>query len=105
MGVDLSQINNQLSHLSSEQPEQKANPVNYPRGTQFDRFGNQIFDRDKQEDEQDFEEVKELSPFGYDIFANAPQTFAPTMDIAIPTNYTVAPGARISIQIFCTEVN
>lgn len=105
MGVDLSQINNQLSHLNSEQPEQKANPVNYPRGTQFDRFGNQIFDRDKQEDEQDFEEVKELSPFGYDIFANAPQTFAPTMDIAIPTNYTVAPGDRISIQIFGKEVN
>lgn len=106
MGIDITQIKGQLSNLNTaEQPEQNSNTMNYPRGTQFDSQGNQIIERDQQKDDEDFEEVKELAPFGYDVFANAPQTFAPTMDIAIPSDYMVAPGDRISIQIFGKEVN
>lgn len=105
MGIDITQIKGQLSGLNTEQPEQPSNSINYPRGTQFDSQGNQIIERDQQEDKDDFEEVEELAPFGYDVFANAPQTFAPTMDIAIPNDYTMAPGDRISIQMFGKEVS
>ena len=105
MGIDLTQIKGQISSVTSEQPEQNTNSINYPRGTQFDSQGNQIIEREQPEDDEDFDEVKELAPFGYDVFANAPQTFAPTMDIAIPTDYMVAPGDRISVQIFGKEVN
>ena len=104
MGVDISALKGQMSgKSSSEQPETKT--MNYPRGTQFDSQGNPIQESYQKEKEEDFEEVKELEPFGYDVFANAPQTFAPTMDIAIPSDYMVAPGDRISIQVFGKEIN
>jgi len=107
MGVDINALNmlkgQTSSNIDSEQSE--TNTMNYPRGTQFDSLGNPIQEGYQKEDEEDFEEVKELEPFGYEIFANAPQTFAPTMDIAIPSDYMVAPGDRISIQVFGKEID
>ena len=44
-----------------------------------------------------------LKPFGYDVFANAPSTFTPDMDIAIPEGYTIGKGDVIAIQIFGKE--
>ena len=107
MGVDINALDALKGQVSNnnglEQLETSA--INYPRGTMFDSQGNPIQDNYQKEDEEDFEEVKELAPFGYDIFANSPQTFAPTMDIAIPSDYMVAPGDRISIQVFGKETN
>ena len=103
MGVDINALKNQAFNNSGlTQPQ--TNTEIYPRGTQFDELGNPIqLGYQKEEDKES--DVKELEPFGYGIFANAPQTFAPTMDIAIPSNYIVGPGDRISIQIFGKETN
>jgi len=101
MGVDLNMIKGQLSAKGSEEPSK--NTESYPRGTQFDALDNPVFDEFSQEEEDEFDLIQELKPFGYEVFANAPQTFAPTMDIAIPANYTVGPGDKISIQIFGKE--
>ncbi|QBG35160.1 SLBB domain-containing protein [Litorilituus sediminis] len=102
MGVDINALKRQIS--SSPQSGMIENSNVYPRGTQFDAQGNPIFSEEsQQEKEDDFDLVKELEPFGYDVFANAPQTFAPTMDIAIPANYIVGPGDKISIQVFGKE--
>jgi polysaccharide export outer membrane protein len=38
-----------------------------------------------------------------DIFANAPSTFTPTMDIAIPEHYILGVGDQLSIQIYGKE--
>lgn len=46
---------------------------------------------------------KALKPFGYDIFANAPSTFTPNLDVAVPESYIVGPGDQLSIQIFGKE--
>ena len=100
MGIDINAIKSQLPGNSSTE-SLETNTVNYPRGTQFDDLGNPI--PTEPEEEEEFEQVAELKPFGYDIFANSPQTFAPTMDIAIPSNYIVGPGDKISIQIFGKE--
>ncbi|MCW8833621.1 MAG: SLBB domain-containing protein [Colwellia sp.] len=103
MGVDINAIQAQLSKSGSASTMQE-NTANYPRGTQFDEQGNPIENK-TDEEEEDFEQVEELKPFGYDVFANAPQTFAPTMDIAIPADYMVAPGDKVSIQVFGKETN
>lgn len=107
MGIDINSLNALKGQVSgnSNADQSETNTLNYPRGTQFDSQGNLIQENYQKEEEDDFEEVKELEPFGYEVFANAPQTFAPTMDIAIPSDYTIAPGDRISVQIFGKEVN
>ncbi len=104
MGIDMDAIQAQLSSSGSGSKLQE-NTINYPRGTEFDQQGNPIQDDEADKEDEDFEQVEELKPFGYDVFANAPQTFAPTMDIAIPADYMVAPGDKISIQVFGKESN
>lgn len=103
MGVDINALKGQLSTKGGAEPS-SIEMVTYPRGTQFDAQGNPTQEINEKE-EHNFEGRKALKPFGYDVFANEPQTFAPTMDIAIPSDYMVAPGDKISIQIFGKETN
>ena len=95
MGVDLNSIKGQLSAGSAD--SKAANTETFPRGTQFDAEGNPI---SEEQELVELEESEELKPFGYEVFANSPQTFAPMMDIAIPAEYIIGPGDKISIQIF-----
>ena len=40
-----------------------------------------------------------LKPFGYDLFAGAPTTFAPVTDVPVPSEYVVGPGDRFDVQL------
>lgn len=53
----------------------------------------------KDEDAVEEEEEEELKPFGYEIFASVPTTFAPATDIATPANYIIGTGDKLSIQL------
>lgn len=44
-------------------------------------------------------EVLALSPFGYDVFAGVPTTFAPATDVPIPVEYKLGPGDTINILL------
>ena len=102
MGIDINAINAQINASQLSEDETQANSQVYPRGTQFDQFGNPIMPEDEAviEEEDDDGEPK---PFGYDIFANAPATFAPTMDIAIPEGYVIGSGDVLNVQVFGKE--
>ena len=41
-----------------------------------------------------------LKPFGYDLFAGSPSTFAPATDVPVPVDYVVGPGDEIQVQLF-----
>lgn len=41
-----------------------------------------------------------LRPFGYELFAGEPSTFAPATDIPIPIDYVIGPGDTIELQFF-----
>ena len=98
MGLDYEMIKRQLSmNGMSSISQPKADQTVYPRGTQFDEFGNPIAE---QELLQANINKKELKPYGYDVFANAPQTFAPTMNIVVPQDYILGAGDTLSVQIF-----
>jgi len=40
-----------------------------------------------------------LKPFGYDLFAGSPSTFAPATDVPVPSEYVVGPGDNIQVQL------
>lgn len=41
-----------------------------------------------------------LKPFGYDLFTDAPSTFAPVTDIPVPADYVVGAGDELRVQLF-----
>jgi len=102
MGIDINSLKGQLS--ASGSGEKSNITETFPRGTQFDADGNPMTEEELEE-LKELEDSDELKPFGYDVFANAPQTFAPMMDIAIPAEYVIGPGDEISIQIFGKETD
>jgi protein involved in polysaccharide export with SLBB domain len=40
-----------------------------------------------------------LRPFGYNLFAGSPSTFAPVTDVPVPAEYVVGPGDRLEVQL------
>lgn len=47
--------------------------------------------------------VAGLKPFGYDLFRNAANAFAPVTDIPVPSDYVVGPGDQLNIQLFGSQ--
>ncbi len=43
-----------------------------------------------------------LKPFGYDLFAGSPSTFAPATDVPVPAEYVVGPGDTLRVQLVGT---
>jgi protein involved in polysaccharide export with SLBB domain len=41
-----------------------------------------------------------IKPFGYDLFASDPTTFAPGNEVPIPSDYRIGPGDIVEIQLF-----
>jgi len=98
MGVDLNSIKGQLS-AGQTSNSNEVTPV-YPRNTEFEYS---VHKTSVSPVPTELAKPTEIKPFGYDVFANAPSTFSPTSDIAIPENYILGLGDRISIQVFGKE--
>lgn len=100
MGVDLSAIEAQLAGQSTQQ-----GPVNtpiIPRTLNGDNTNNQ--NEDESDEQKNADNLfKKLPRFGLDVFANAPSTFSPVMDIAIPEGYILGTGDSVSVQVFGKE--
>ena len=45
-------------------------------------------------------EIDTIKPFGYDLFASDPSTFAPGNEVPIPSDYRIGPGDLVEIQLF-----
>lgn len=107
MGIDLSSMG--LGQLSggtgvNQQSGLMGTPSNvaYPRGTLFDEFGNPLPPELLMEEgsEPNEKQQQELKLYGLDLFANAPSSFTPFMDVPVPANYLLGPGDQITIQLF-----
>lgn len=105
MGIDIRTIQKQMTSAKNNADGESAtkNQQYFPRGTKFDEFGNPVFDDELTEKPEQEEDDGKPKPFGYDVFANAPTTFAPTMDIAVPAHYIIGAGDVLNVQIFGKE--
>ncbi|WP_351089110.1 SLBB domain-containing protein [Shewanella sp. S1-49-MNA-CIBAN-0167] len=56
-------------------------------------------------EEREAEHKSELKPFGYDLFAGSPTTFAPVSDVPVPAEYMVGPGDTLNVQLYGKENN
>jgi polysaccharide export outer membrane protein len=100
MGINLSAIEAQMSG-----GKVAKSPVNTPvteRSTD-----NNDTDNPNQKEVDDLRDAddlfKKLPRFGLNVFANAPSTFSPVMDIAIPEGYILGTGDSVSVQVFGKE--
>jgi len=100
MGVNLSAIEAQLSGHSVQNI-----PVNTPViPREVNNLDNDSLESKDAKDTEKAEAIfKTLPRFGTDVFANAPSTFSPVMDIAIPEGYILGTGDSVSIQVFGKE--
>ncbi|QKI89762.1 SLBB domain-containing protein [Thiomicrorhabdus xiamenensis] len=46
---------------------------------------------------------EEVKPFGYDLFAGTPSTFAPLANAPVPADYVMGPGDTLNVQIYGAE--
>lgn len=102
-GVDIQMLDQMERRDSTRSPQQQQQEedVVFPRGTEFDQYGDPIIPTDL---ERQFRtDADELKAFGYDVFAGQPRTFAPTAHAPVPSNYLVGIGDQITVQLFGQE--
>jgi polysaccharide biosynthesis/export protein len=47
--------------------------------------------------------IQGLKRFGYELFNEAPSTFAPVTDVPVPADYIVGPGDQFRVQLFGSQ--
>lgn len=97
-GVDLDSIS------GSVQKNQRPRDVNVVEPV--DAISDEERERAQAQPENNEEQARKngvLKPFGYDLFAGSPTTFAPVTEIPIPNDYTLGPGDVLRVQLWGKE--
>ena len=98
-----SQYGVDLDSIAGSAGQQNQRPQNVTVVEPVDAVSDEERDRTQQQKEQDEQaDLKNngLKPFGYDLFAGSPTTFAPVTDIPIPNDYTLGPGDVLRVQLW-----
>lgn len=97
-GVDLDALTGGNSAADRPQPVQVVEPVSQITDQERDKAL-----AEKAEEQKTAEKNNGLKPFGYDLFAGDPSTFAPVTEIPVPADYTMGPGDVLRIQLWGKE--
>lgn len=82
-----SQTGDEIETENSKPNDDEENPSS-------EEVTNDFFKQQKSDD---------LKPFGYELFAGEPSTFAPVSDVPVPSEYILGPGDTLRIQIYGKE--
>ncbi|MBO6810496.1 MULTISPECIES: SLBB domain-containing protein [Marinobacter] len=97
-GVDLDALTGGNQAARRPQPVQVVEPVSQITDQERNKAAE-----DREEDEKAAKKNNGLKPFGYDLFAGDPSTFAPVTEIPVPTDYTLGPGDVLRVQLWGKE--
>ena len=90
---------NTFMDSSFEASESTMDPENDPTDPSL------LIDDEFEGQEQEQEQEQSLKPFGYDLFANSPTTFAPAASIAVSEDYLLGPGDTLDILFYGKKNN
>lgn len=97
-GVDLNTLTGGNAAANRPQPVQVVEPVSQLTDQERDKALAEQAEEQKTADKNNG-----LKPFGYDLFAGDPSTFAPVTEIPVPADYTMGPGDVLRIQLWGKE--
>lgn len=101
-----SQYGVDLNSIAGPASQQNQRPQNVNVVEPVDAISDEERERARQEQEDIEEQDRKnggLKPFGYDLFAGSPTTFAPVTEIPIPNDYTLGPGDVLRVQLWGKE--
>jgi polysaccharide biosynthesis/export protein len=101
-----SQYGVDLDSIAGSTSQQNQRPQNVNVVEPVDAISDEERERARQEQENNEEQDRKnggLKPFGYDLFAGSPTTFAPVTEIPIPNDYTLGPGDVLRVQLWGKE--
>ena len=97
-GVDLDSLAGGSSAAQRPQRVEVVEPVSGATDEEQERA-----QAEKQKEDEQAEKNDGLRPYGYDLFAGTPSTFAPVTEIPVPSDYTLGPGDVLRIQLWGKE--
>ena len=99
-GVDLDSL--QAGNLQNQRPQEidVVRPANGNQQGETGQNGTGDEEQNRQISEKGGEEPGGLKPFGYNLFAGEPTTFAPVTEIPVPSEYTLGPGDVLRVQLW-----
>ena len=101
-----SQYGVDLDSIAGSAGQRNQRPQNVNVVEPVDAISDEERERARQEQEDNEEQDRKnggLKPFGYDLFAGSPTTFAPVTEIPIPNDYTLGPGDVVRVQLWGKE--
>lgn len=101
-----SQYGVDLDSVAGSARQQNQRPQNVNVVEPVDAISDEERERARKEQETNEEQDRKnggLKPFGYDLFAGSPTTFAPVTEIPIPNDYTLGPGDVLRVQLWGKE--
>ena len=101
-----SQYGVDLDSIAGSAGQRNQRPQNVNVVEPVDAISDEERERARQEQEDNKEQDRKnggLKPFGYDLFAGSPTTFAPVTEIPIPNDYTLGPGDILRVQLWGKE--
>lgn len=97
---DISRLQSQVNREDSSQDNELLEALEESKALLLKINALQRREIEKRAEEFGKSETDAIKPFGYDLFASDPSTFAPGNEVPIPSDFRVGPGDLIEIQLF-----
>jgi len=100
ISADVSRLQSQVNQEDSSEDNELLEALEESKALLRKIKALQRREIEKRAEEFGKSEADAIKPFGYDLFASDPSTFAPGNEVPIPSDYRIGPGDLIEIQLF-----